>query len=370
MAPSAAAVPPQPDPWAPAVRSEFELDAFEAIRSENDPEDRLDAAEAFLVRYPDSELRHLVLRLRWNAFALMGDLAAVAGTAEAALAAEAAFFEGRLAALEEPRALPGYDAAVARHREIGVAYYESLIEAHNGLANWRDAIRFGEQGLAVEAEWWDAAGRADPDSAANGDARARHDGVEAFFFRHLMTAHRELGNDQRTIEYARRTLERVPGDVAALVTLAATMAERRVEADEAWWAAAEASALQALEVLDSLAGATEPEIGSEGARRLRSETHNALGLTYFRRGRLGAAQDAFLLALESMDSDPVTHYRLGVAYANDGKNGEAIDALARAVHFGYPGAEARDALIRVYETVHGSLDGMESVIENVERSTD
>ncbi len=367
---SAAAAPLQPDPLAPAVRSEFELNAFEAIQSENDLETRLQAAESFLVRYPDSELRHLVLRLRWNAFARMGDLASVAGTAEAALAAETAFFEGRLASVEEPRSLPGYDAALARHLELRVAYYESLVEAHNGLANWRDAILFGEQGLAAEAEWWESARQADPDSAAYADARARHLGVEAFFFRNLMTAHRALGDDAGTIEHARQTLERVPGDLAVLVTLAATMADGGGEAGEERWSDAEGYALQALEVLDSLAAGPEPEIAADAAARLRSEIHNALGLSHFRRGRAVAAQDAFLLAVESVPSDPVTHYRLGVAYANDGKNGEAIDALARAVRYGYPGAEARDALIRVYEAVHGNLDGVDSVIENVGPPTD
>ena len=365
----------QSNPFTPMVRSEFEADAFRDIQDEADMAARLDLTESFLVRYPESELRPVVLRARWNAFASMGDFAAVIGIAEAALEAETAFLEGRLGSLPDAETLPGFTEAELQYQRIKVSYYESLAEAHNGLGSYRDAVRFAELGLEsasdLRARSITAPAPA-PDSPEYAEASVRHRASEGFFFRNLMVAHGGLRNTDEVIDYGRRALQLFPDDLFTLITMSTTIAEslpsddgsradRRTEA--------EGYAAQALETLDSIVSGPEGSVlPPEQEADLRSRIRNALGLIDFDRGRFADAQAEYLAALDSNGRDSTTYYRLGVAYANDRKGAEAIEALARAVYLGYPGTEARDGLIRVYERVHGDLDGMEELIDAVGQS--
>lgn len=359
----------QSNPFAPSVRSEFELNAFREIQEESDPAERLAMTEAFMVRYPESELRHLVLRLRWQAFVSIGDFAAVAGIAETALREETAFFEKRLASLSNPEALPEFARARLDHLRIRVAYYESLMEAGYRQGRDRDAVRFGEMGLAAEEEFWaGVAGGADPDGQGDRDAWERHRSTEGFFLRTLMVAHQNLRNAEAVIDYGLRALEVAPDDPFVLTTLAATMAERLPDGArrEEQIARAEAYAVDALRVLgepDAGAGLAGP-LGSPELADLRVEAQIALGLVRFLEGRFGEAEEQYLAALDSRGPDALIYYRLGVARANDQNPEDAIDALAKAVYLGYRGAEARDALVRVYEAVHGSLEGIDERIDD------
>ncbi len=361
----------QSNPFTPMVRSEFEADAFRDIQDEDDLAVRLDLTESFLVRYPESELRPVVLRARWNAFASMGDFAAVIGIAETALEAETAFLEGRLASRPDAETLPGFTEAELQYQRIKVSYYESLTEAHNGLGNYRDAVRFAELGLESAFDL-QARSTPAPDSPEHAEASARHRAIEGFFFRNLMVAHGGLRNTDAAIDYGRRTLQLFPDDLFTLITVSTTMAES-LPSDDASRAdrttEAERYATQALETLDSIVSGPEGSVVPPGQEaNLRSRILNTLGLIDFDRGRFADAQADYLAALDSSGRDSTTYYRLGVAYANDRKGAEAIEALARAVYLGYPGTEARDGLIRVYERVHGDLDGMEELIDAVGQS--
>ena len=363
----------QSNPFTPMVRSEFEADAFRDIQDEADMAARLDLTESFLVRYPESELRPVVLRARWNAFASMGDFAAVIGIAETALEAETAFLEGRLASLPDAETLPGFTEAELQYQRIKVSYYESLTEAHNGLGNYRDAARFAELGLESASDLRARSNPAPaPDSPEYAEAAARHRAIEGFFFRNLMVAHGGLRNTDEVIDYGRRALQLLPDDLFTLIAMSTTIAES-LPSDDASRAdrrtEAEGYAAQALETLDSIVSGPEGSVLPPGQEAvLRSRIRNALGLIDFDRGRFADAQAEYLAALDSNGRDSTTYYRLGVAYANDRKGAEAIQALARAVFLGYPGTEARDGLIRVYEQVHGDLEGMEELIDAVGQS--
>ena len=129
-------------------------------------------------------------------------------------------------------------------------------------------------------------------------------------------------------------------------------------------ASAEGYALRAIEQLDVI---VRGEVGRSmlpgQIARLRSTVHTTMGLVYFQQQRYEEAESEYLTAIESFPLDPETHYRLGVAYANNQKADESVRALARAVYLNNPRAEARDALIRVYEVRFGGLEGLEEFIE-------
>ena len=358
----------QPSPFAPRVESEFELEAFRDIQAESDLSVRLNLTESFLIRYPESELRHLVLGVRWNVFLSRGETAAVLGIAELALQAEIDFFDSKKASLEEPRTLPGFAQAQLAHDRVRVSLYRSLTEANNRQGSYREAVRFGELGLALQVEVWEAREeRSNLTSPEYADALRVHRNHESFFLENLMSAHEGLGHSIQVAEYAERSLELDPDDLYTLITVSGVMAEDPSEdpgTRSEQMTSAEDYAIRAIEQVDALVrGQTGASMPPDQIARLRSSVHSTMGLVYFHQGRYEDAENEYLTAIESVPLDADTHYRLGVAYANDQRIDEALETLARSVYLNNPRAEARDALIRVYEVRYGDLEGMEEFIE-------
>jgi tetratricopeptide (TPR) repeat protein len=356
----------QESPFTPHARTEFELEAYRDIGAEPDLSARLDLTESFLIRYPNSELRHLVMRARWNVFISLGEPAGVLGIAETALEEEEGFFQLKRSLLEDEGPNSGLYEAQLRHDRIRVSYYQSLTEAHSRQGNLRDAVQYADVGLSVQADVWSRLAEASSSSDAPTESElTEHQGLTAFFLRNLIVAHDGLGNVSEVIEHGERLLEQEPQDLFTLMTLSRVIAESSVSNQGGrvgGGPTGEVYALRAVEELDLLIdGGSIPPVQVE---RLVSTVHSTLGLTYFLDRRYTDAVSEFRISLEGVPRDAVVYYRLGLAYAIGGQVDEALSALARAVYLNYPRAEARDSLIRIYEERHGGLDQMEAFIDS------
>ena len=98
----------QDNDFLPTPNSQAELDALEAIEAAVGRPDSLTLSDRFFTAYPESELTHLVRRVRVQTYVQMGDHQSTIAEAESALAAESAFHDSRLAETEDAVEDPGF----------------------------------------------------------------------------------------------------------------------------------------------------------------------------------------------------------------------------------------------------------------------
>ncbi len=355
-------------PLVPAAASPEEFDAMDAMEVEQNPVTQLTLATTFLDTYPESEFTHLVERVRIQAYTDIGNSGAVILAAEAALEAETGFVESRLADLAERGEAPGQAEFELNFLNSRTFYYRTLIDAHNTLNRFDEAIRYGELALANDAEAWERYDAMTEESASGyAETLDTHRSLELYLTQIIMNAYQNLNDAENTIAYAERALELSPRDLATLITISGVMAERPPDeeaAREQHLEQAEAYARDAIELLEEfLSGPAGGQIGAEQAAGLRSGVHSTLGLIYLHQQEYGDAQDEYETALDLVADDPVSQFRLGVVYARDDELDEALEALARSVFLGgVTESEARGLLERIYEARNGSLDGLEGFI--------
>ena len=107
----------QDNDFLPTPDSQAELNALEAIEAAIGTPDSLTLSDRFLAAYPESELTHLVRRVRVQTYVQMGDHQSTIAEAESALAAESAFHDSRLAEIEDAIEDPGFPPVRARVHE-------------------------------------------------------------------------------------------------------------------------------------------------------------------------------------------------------------------------------------------------------------
>ena len=357
------------NPFLPKPRTEFELSAYQAIGAETDPNVQLRLGESFLVQYPESELRHLVLRSRWNALVAIGDPAGILGVAEAAMAAEVAFLESRLETIPDAGSRPEYPDTARRLEGVQIAYFQSMVESSNRIGRFRDAVRHGERGLELEAEFWSRTlERFGPEHPQFPSLEAGHGNREYFFLRQLVSASEGANDRSAAVRYARRVLALDANDLGVLITAATLLTDDPSIAgttQDAAVAEGEGLARRALDRLDALTGLTDAESGG-----LRGAVYSAMGMVRFRRGEFGPAAEEFERAVGWTPRNPMTQYRLGISRINAGQLSESLTPLALAVHLEFPGADAFDALGRAWEVLNGDLAGLDAFVETTGRRFD
>ncbi len=348
--------------------SQAELDAVIAIEAETSALTKLSLAQAFLSEYPESELAYQVLGMRLDTYVGLGNQRLVIETAEAALAAERAFYESKLAQYEDPTAEPRFPVFQHESMSTRTHYYQALMSAHNQLGDFDGVVEYGRLAVDNDRNDWESYG--ETLDGVEGDAEAEaYRNRRLFFLQTIMAAFQNMNDVAGTLEYAELALELDPENVATLITISSTMAERVPEEADARNAHLDRAREYAEDAIDSLErfldGPVGAQVGDEQRGNLLSGVYSTLGLVYLHREEFGDAQTAYERALDANPNDAVAYYRLGVAYYQDDEIEDALESLARSVYLGgIIEAEARDLLERLYQDRNQSLDGLDSFIQS------
>ena len=352
----------------PAAESLAEYDAMAGIDEETSPANKLTLSETFLSTYPESELTYQIHQARLDAYLGLGNPRAVIEAAEAALATQTAFYEAKIAELDEPSEVPGFASFLHSTMRSKTFYYQSLMNAHNQLGDSEKTVEYSTMAHAnEEADWEDYSQTLSGPEAE--EAAGTHRRTQLFFLQTTMTAYQNSNDAAKTIEYAELALELDPENLATLIVISGTMAERPPEDEDAREEHLERAeeysedAIRSLErFLDGPAGA---QIGAAQRADLLSGVHSTLGLVYLHQEEFGNAQDEYENALEALPNDPVAYFRLGEAYTNDDEIDDALEALARSVYLkGVTEVGARELLERIYQIKNGSLDDLDQFIQS------
>jgi tetratricopeptide (TPR) repeat protein len=331
-------------------------------------ESRLLLSEEFLLSYPDSELRHLVFRTRWEAFRLNGDDSSLIEAAALGSEAQLDFFETKIQAIRNPEVLPQFRAFEISHFDALTGYFQSLMEAYGRRADWNAAREFGELAYDTENQTWDSYSRgADEDSDEYQNTAESHRAVQVGMLQTMMALSQSADDGSGTIDYADRILALDPENLPTLMTAARVMAEQPADTDVGMVAnmeRAEAYASAAVVNLENLLNNAAPDqIAEPEAARLRFTVHSTLGLVHSRQQDYEGAEREYLLALDATPRDATTYFRLGLTYANTNQAEDALSALARAASIDPAFSAARRTLEQVYAQVNGSLEGLDEFIE-------
>jgi tetratricopeptide (TPR) repeat protein len=351
------------DRYSPVARSRDELDAFRAIQVETRLRSRLGLTDAFLDAYPESELRYLVLRIRWRAL-LDGqsDPAAIIRAASEGLEAARDFLGPRLAAsglAASPDAL-----AVFELENLEAGYYRSMAGAAGRMADPARTSEYTEQAIAAQdAAWARYQGLVSPGTPEFASQLESHRTMHLSLLQNAMLVARDSGQVDAMLGYGARALEVDPNDLLTLMTLASALAG---SSDTGPGQALRLDlgmdyAVRAVGLLE-MPGEGLPAPGSVDLLRLEASARFTLGRFLYEREEYVPAVSEFERVAEIAPRDARTYYRLGLAYASAGETEPALSALAKAVYLGIEGPEVRQSLDQIYELVYGTGEGIDRFI--------
>ncbi len=305
-------------PLGPVATSQPELDAFQALTKETVPANKLTLADAFLAKYPMSEMVGWIHRFRMEALGQQRKYPEAIAAAESGLAAEIKFMEGMIAKADA-------DAKVdPRKRDKNAP---PLIDKNS------DAFKK----FAADTEK-----------------------AMMYYYQNIMNNYQQLNDAPKLIEYGERALGQDPEDLFTLLTLSGVLSERpptEAKALETQMKRAEELAKQALQKVTAI-----PESAQKAG--LLSTINQTIGLAYLHQKKFGDSQKSYLAAIASKKDDPISYMRLGIAYVGEQKVDPALDALAKSVYLkGFAEAQARELLTQVYQAKNKSLDGMDQFIQ-------
>jgi tetratricopeptide (TPR) repeat protein len=310
--------------YAPKAASEDEAKLFAAANVEA-PATKLTAADAFLAKYPMSQLAGYAHRFRMQALMATGKFK------EAFAAGETGF-------------------------QLESKYVDDLIkQADADAANKNRRDR-----------------NAPPPIDKNSDAfksfMAEFQNTQMYYYQNLMRAAQETNDIPKVLEYGDKALAKSPNDPYSLMTLSNIMS-RRVPADEKEaeqsLKRAEDLSKRAITVMTQLVN-NNPNLAPSQKASYLSGVNVSLGLVYFNQKKYEDAQKVFQTAVTSDPKDPEAYMLLGMAYANQKppKVDEALDNLAKSVYLkGETEAQARQSLTQIYQATKKSLDGLDQFIQ-------
>jgi tetratricopeptide (TPR) repeat protein len=260
------------------------------------------------------------------------------------------------------------------------------MESFARLNRPRDAAAAGEAALALETKYLaDMNARADADAAQRNRPRdapppvdrnsaafktlvTEFDKGKLYYYQNLMNFYQQLNDSTKTIEWGDKALSVDPQNLAALLTVSNTMAERPPADElsrEAHFKRAEELAKKGESGVNNLINGAGAQMAATQKAGLQAGVHQTLGAIYLAQKKYSDAQKSLLTAL-TFEKDPVTYLRLGLAYAQatPERVDEAMDAMAKSVYLkGVTEAQARDLLQKLYQAKKRSLDGIEDFIQ-------
>ena len=271
-------LPPDPNSPLSQVGTEAEIEAVLRIQDERDPSRILRLVPDFERTYFDSEYRHLVLRLRWQAIReLEAGPEDIIDAARAALAAQDHFLNNKRGFISNTVAFDLSNQAAL--------YYGSLADAYVALGDGKSALLNGELGLSAVEQAWDLYIQDNEEGAPDFEnARGIRDRMELNFLGILVQGYQDGGDPEKVIEYGRRFLEVAPDDLEMLLYVSALMAQRppRDGSLAEHMAATESYATSALERLREF-----QDVPNSQKESLLSGAHLTLGLVYAQQGKIG-----------------------------------------------------------------------------------
>ena len=328
---------PQPQAQAPQAvgpvpQSKEEYDAFLALQSEQAPAKKVEMAEAFVAKYPNSDFVLYAHTFRVAAYGQLGKPKEAIGAAEQAIDATIKFGEKLVAKADADAKLSDKDKEALRKKDKNVAFLDKNSPQFQSFMNQSE-----QRILAL--------------------------------YQSVISGYQQLNDAANMMVWGEKALGFKPDDLTTLSLLSNVMAERppaNEDEKQKSMKRAEELADDALTQLPIfLASPDGAKLPAPAQADLTAQLHYTLGLIYLHQKKLGSSQQEFLTALKSKPNDPITYFRLGIAYVQDVKTDQAMEALAKSVFLkGVSEAGARDLLKQLYVNKNKSEQGMEDYIKS------
>jgi len=315
----------------PAPQSKDEADAFNALQKEQAPDKKVELAEAFVSKYPNSEFIQYAQMFRLTGYTQLGKHKEAIAAGEQAIDATVKFGEKLVAKADADAKLSDKDKEAIKKKDKNAVFLD------------KDSPQF--QTFMTQSEQRILA-----------------------FYQTIIQSYQQLNDAAKMLEWGEKALGFKPDDMNTLLMLSNVMAERPPtnDAEKAkQMKRAEELATQALEGLPAyLSSPDAANLPAQSKAELTAQAHYTLGLIYLHQKKLGPSQQELLTALKSKPNDPITYYRLGIAYVQDMKNDQAMDALAKSVFLkGVSEQGARDILKQLWVNKNKSEQGMDDYIK-------
>jgi tetratricopeptide (TPR) repeat protein len=316
----------------PIPQSKDELDAFNALQMQQAPDKKVEVAEAFIAKFPNSDFIQYAQTARLTGYSQLGKSKEAIAAGEQAIDATVKFGEKLVAKADADGKLTDKDKENIRKKDKNAAFVDKNSPQFQTFMNQAEQRILGLHQAIIQL-------------------------------------YQQLNDAAKMMEWGEKALGFKPDDLNTLMMLSNVMAERPpVKEDEkaTHMKRAEEFANQALAALPAfLASPEAANMTASDKGGLTSQTHYTLGLILLHQKKLGQAEQEFLTALKSKPNDPITYYRLGIAYVQDMKNDLAMEALGKSVFLkGVSEAGARDVLKQLWVNKNKSEQGLEEYIQS------
>jgi predicted Zn-dependent protease len=324
-------LPATPQNVGPVPQSKDELDAFMGVQNEQNPGKKIELADAFVAKYPNSDFVQYAHTFKVNAYTQTGNPKEAVAASEKAIDSIVKFGEKLVAKADADAKLTDKDKEALRKKDKNVAFLDKSSPQFQAFMNQ------SEQRILL-------------------------------LYQTVIQSYQQLNDAPKMMEWGEKALGFKPDDLNTLAMLSNVMAERPPTNDEEKTKSmkrAEELANQALTQLPTFLDSPEGKnLSAQNKSEITSQLHYTLGLIYLHQKRLGSSEQEFATALQSRPNDPITYYRLGIAYVQDMKNDQAMEALGKSVFLkGISEAGARDILKQLYFQKNKSEQGLEDYIK-------
>ena len=316
----------------PAAQTKDESDAFTTLQKEQAPDKKIELAEAFIAKYPNSDFIQYAQTFRLTGYSQLGKHKEAAAAAEQAIDATVKFGEKLVAKADADAKLSDKDKENLRKKDKNAAFLDK------NSPQFQTFMSQAEQRILA-------------------------------FYQAIIQAYQQLNDAAKMMEWGEKALGFKPDDLNTIMMLSNVMAERPPVNDQQkteQMKLAEEYVNQALMLLPTFLASPEAATLTPAQKTdLSSQLHYTLGLIYLHQKRLSSSQNELMTALKSKPNDPITYYRLGIAYVQEMKNDQAMDALSKSVFLkGVSEANARDLLKQLYIQKNKSEQGMEDYVKS------
>jgi len=315
----------------PTAQSKDEADAFTALQKEQSPDKKVELADAFVSKFPNSDFVQYAHMFRVSAYSQLGKNKEAIAAAEQAIDSTVKYGEKLVAKADADEKLSDKDKENIKKKDKNAVFVDK------NSPQFQQVMDQSEQRILA-------------------------------FYQTIIQSYQQLNDAPKMLEWGEKALGFKPDDMNTLLMLSNVMAERPPtnEAEKAkQMKRAEELANQALETLPKfLSSPDAANLPPQTKTELTSQAHYTLGLIYLHQKKLGPSQQEFLTAIKSKPNDPITYYRLGIAYVQDMKNDQAMEALGKSVFLkGVSEQGARDILKQLWVNKNKSEQGMDEYIK-------
>ena len=316
----------------PAPQSKDEAEAFTALQREQAPDKKVELAEAFIAKYPNSDFVQYAHMFRLTGYSQLGKHKESIAAAQQAIDTTVKFGEKLVAKADADAKLSDKDKEAAKKKDKNAVFLDK------DSPQFKTFMQQAEQRILA-------------------------------FYQSIIQSYQQLNDAAKMLEWGEKALGFKPDDINTLVMLSNVMAERPPtnEAEKTTqMKRAEELANQALEALPGFLSSPEAtSLPASAKADLTAQMHYTLGLIYLHQKKLGPAQQELLTAVKSKPNDPIAYYRLGIAYVQDMKNDQAMEALGKSVFLkGVSEEGARDVLKQLWVNKNKSEQGLEEYIKS------